>query len=309
MARRHLIDVVRKALRPGHSIDDTGELLSYRAAVCCTIGGLAYTFFWFHAAGLELRMLLPFLFALLIVYVGLSRFVADAGTLYAYSPMSPQEFMVRVSGTASISASSMTLLTYSFVLRANARGFLLPALAQVVRLGDLIRGQGRRLFAAVALAIFVAFIVSILMTLYMGYTYGVSNFRDLPFTRYPTSLFDRTLSLMKSYTDTDPERLMFLAIGGGVMALLTYLRYHLPRWPLHPIGLPMAGTSARSSIVSIVLIWGVKSILLRTGGVALYRRGAPFFIGIIAGYTIAVFLGHLADSVWFLGQGHYLHGW
>ncbi len=309
VARRHLADVVRKALRPGHSIDDTGELLSCRAAVCCTIGGLAYTFFWFHAAGLELRMLLPFLFALLIVYVGLSRFVADAGAIYAYSPMSPQEFMVRISGTSSISASSMTLLTYSFVLRANARGFLLPALAQVVRLGDLIRGQGRRLFAATSLAIFVAFIVSILMTLYMGYTYGVSNFRDLPLTRYPPFLFNRTLSLMKSYADTGPERLMFFAIGGGVLALLTYLRYRLPRWPLHPIGLPIAGTSARSSIMSMVLIWGVKSILLRIGGVALYRRGSPLFIGIIAGYTIAIFLGHLADSVWFSGQGHFLHGW
>jgi hypothetical protein len=122
-------------------------------------------------------------------------------------------------------------------------------------------------------------------------------------------LFDRTLSLIKSYVETDPERLMFFAIGGGVMALLTYLRYHLPRWPLHPIGLPIAGTSARSSIVSIVLIWGIKSILLRIGGVGLYREGIPFFTGIIVGHAVVALLGHLADQVWFPGQGHYIHGW
>ncbi len=309
VARRHLADVVRKALRPSHPLDDAGEMLSCRTAVLCVIGGLAYTLFWFHAAGLEYQMLIPYLFALLITYIGVTRFVAEGGVLYAFTPMSPQEFMVRINGTASTTASSMTFLTFSFILCSNRKGFLLPPLAQVTRLGGLLRGPGRRLFVAVALAILVAFIVSILMTLYMSYTYGASNFRDYPLTRYPPSLFDRTLTLVKSYAETDPEHFMFLGIGAGVMALLTYLRYRFPWWPLHPIGLPIAGTEARTSIVSIIVVWGIKSVLLWAGGVVLYRRAIPFFVGLIAGYSIAALLGHLADQIWFSGQGHYIHGW
>ena len=93
------------------------------------------------------------------------------------------------------------------------------------------------------------------------------------------------------------------------MALLTFLRYRFSWWPLHPIGYPIAGTEARTSIVSIFAVWLVKSVLLRVGGVALYRRGIPFFAGIIAGHAIAALVGHLMDIMWLSGQGHYIHGW
>ncbi len=309
ISRRHLIDVVRKALRSDHPLDDTGEMLSCRAAVCCTLGGLSYTLFWFHAAGLELRVTLPFLFALLVIYIGISRFVAEAGILYAGSPMSAEEFAVRLSGTSSVSASSMTVLTFSFILRSNGPGVLLPALTQVARLSDLIRRQGRRLVAAILLTVLVAFITSILATLYAGYAHGAANFRDYLFVQFPPRLFDRSLSLIKNYTGTEWERFMFFGIGAGLMALLTYLRYRFPWWPLHPIGLPAAGTGARNSVVSIVMIWGIKSILLRVGGVSLYRRGIPFFIGIIVGHAIAVLLFHFVDQIWFPRNGHWLHVW
>ncbi len=309
VARRHLAGVLRKALDTSHPVDDAGEMLSYRAAVGCSIAGLAYTLFWLHAAGLELRVLLPFLFALLIVYVGLARFVAEGGILYAYSPMSPQEFAVRLNGTASVSGSSMTLLTFAFVLRGNGPGLLLPSLTQIVRLGDLVKEPGRRFVGATILALFVAFLTSVSTTLYFGYTEGAANHWDLVFKNYPTRFFNRALSHIRNPSDIEWAHFAFFGVGAGIMAVLTYLRFRFPWWPLHPIGFPVAGTDCRSSIVSLFLIWGIKSIVLRVGGARFYRRGVPLFIGILVGHAAAVFLYHWMDQIWFPRGGHHLHGW
>ncbi len=48
---------------------------------------------------------------------------------------------------------------------------------------------------------------------------------------------------------------------------------------------------------------------MRFGGVALYRTGHPFFVGILAGYSIGVLLSFLTDYVWFPGTGHVVDDW
>ncbi|HID31732.1 MAG TPA: hypothetical protein EYP19_17260, partial [Desulfobacterales bacterium] len=50
MARRHLKNVLRKALSGTTDIDDTEELLSYRVAVLGTVLGVFYLFWWLHRA-------------------------------------------------------------------------------------------------------------------------------------------------------------------------------------------------------------------------------------------------------------------
>jgi hypothetical protein len=94
------------------------------------------------------------------------------------------------------------------------------------------------------------------------------------------------------------------------MTLLTILHYRIPWWPFHPIAFPIAFSwSTQLAIFSIFLVWGIKAILLRVGGVMLYRKWQPFFLGILAGYAIAVTLSFVVDLIWFSGQGHTVHAW
>ena len=55
-----------------------------------------------------------------------------------------------------------------------------------------------------------------------------------------------------------------------------------------------------------MIIWLIKVIILRVGGISLYRRAAPFFIGMIVGYTAALMVSMTIDLIWFPGQGHSL---
>jgi hypothetical protein len=54
VGREHLGDVVRKAFKGDDSVDDSGEMLSYRAAVFICLGGVAVMTLWLWQAGLPL---------------------------------------------------------------------------------------------------------------------------------------------------------------------------------------------------------------------------------------------------------------
>ena len=57
------------------------------------------------------------------------------------------------------------------------------------------------------------------------------------------------------------------------MALLYWARHRLLWWPLHPIGFPVAAVDLMSyTITSVFVAWLIKVIVLRYGGVNLYRR-------------------------------------
>ena len=55
-------------------------------------------------------------------------------------------------------------------------------------------------------------------------------------------------------------------------------------WPFHPIGLLLMNSWPLQVFwFSIFIGWCVKQILLRYGGVVLFRRARAFFIGLLVG--------------------------
>lgn len=94
------------------------------------------------------------------------------------------------------------------------------------------------------------------------------------------------------------------------MALFTALRTRLTWWRLHPVGFAMSAMiNTQHLALPVFISWSIKSALLSVGGVQLYQRAAPFFIGIIVGYVLGVTLCSVVDMMWFPGQGHLVHDW
>lgn len=62
-------------------------------------------------------------------------------------------------------------------------------------------------------------------------------------------------------------------------------------WPLRPSGYALAKTFTLHQIwFGVFIAWLVKFVILRNGGIKLYRRALPFFIGVVIGEcTIAGF--------------------
>jgi hypothetical protein len=60
----------------------------------------------------------------------------------------------------------------------------------------------------------------------------------------------------------------------------------------------------RYQFLSIFLAWFLKLTILRLGGIRLYRRTWPFFIGLIVGFFLGMGGSILVDVIWFPGAGH-----
>ena len=92
------------------------------------------------------------------------------------------------------------------------------------------------------------------------------------------------------------------------MGALTLVRYRLPRWPLHPIGLAIQGNyGVTKTWISIFVAWAIKSILMRIGGADLYDRGKPFFLGLLVAQAVSTALVFGVDWIWFPTRGHNVH--
>jgi len=89
-----------------------------------------------------------------------------------------------------------------------------------------------------------------------------------------------------------------MLFGGAVAGALYWACLNIPRWPLHPIGLLLADTTAvKQAFGSIFLGWLVKVLVLRYGGGRAERAARPLFIGVIIGEVLATILWALVSGV------------
>ncbi|MDP6039745.1 MAG: hypothetical protein QGG64_14435, partial [Candidatus Latescibacteria bacterium] len=311
VGRQHFRNVLRKALRGDASVDDRDEMLSYRTAVFGGVAGMLFLLFWLHASGMTLVESSLFLFASFVIYVGMARIVAETGVLYTWATLSPQMFVLNVVGTQTMTGPNITAVLLSYSAINYLRGLFMPALAHTARFGEMMRRR-RWLMGAVLLGTFVGLVFTLWFTLSICYSNGAYNTFGWPrfFNGNPKGIFSNTLSKVRNPFGTDWNRLMFAGIGGVVMAGLTFLRDRLTWWRLHPIGFVMSAMiNTRHLAIPIFFAWVIKSILLSVGGVQMYRRASPFFIGMIVGYVLGVTVCSAVDIAWFPGQGHRVHNW
>ena len=99
----------------------------------------------------------------------------------------------------------------------------------------------------------------------------------------------------------------FLGFGGLISSLLLFAHHRLPWWGLHPIGFAVVKSPFMvSSFTAIFTVWVVKSILLRLGGIQLFRKSIPAVMGMLVAFVLSVFISYLVDIIWFPQNGHIL---
>ncbi len=309
IGRDHLERIWRHVRFGERTVDDSEELFSYRTAAWgATIGG-GFVTGWLHASGMDLHIVLPFLIGMAILYLGIARVMAETGLVYLRGTVMPPSFALFSVGSAAIRPASMATFAYSFGYFTDAKSLVMASSAHIARLTAAVRGSKKPITAALTFAGLAAAVTSVAFTLHLGYEYGAYNFRAFEFRTHP-NIFNYYLRQMETALGPDWERLGFYAGGIIVMALLTFIRYRRPSWPLHPVGFAISETHAiRGTIFTIFIVWLVKTLIFRIGGIQLYRRGQPLFLGILCGFVLGVAVSAIVDAIWFPGSGHSVHHW
>ena len=309
MARRHLYDVVRKAIGRGRDIDDSGEFFSYRTAMAGVVFGIVYMFFFLISMGMSFAAAATLLATCMLLFIGVTRVVAEAGLIYLDLPYNAHEFTVFSFGSANLHRADLTILTLSQTFSRNWRTLGMCAMAHVNKVGDEVGGARRGIFPVIVSALLMAAVISVVYTVFLGYdTTGADGFKDA-FGNAKRG-YETLASWINNQTQLTGGEYAGLGIGALIAWVLILAHHNFHWWPLHPIGWAVAKTWAIGMIAtSIFLVWLVKAIILKLGGTRLYRQAQPFFIGMLVGYVLGVALSYCVDVIWFPASGHIVETW
>jgi hypothetical protein len=173
-ARRHLRSVWRKAFKGDDSIDDSDEILSYRAALIVLIASSLTMVGWLFLAGLPLVFGLAILFLGVVVIFGYSRVVAEGGLSDGSPPVVPAGILVSAVGSSVIGDQGLVVLATTF-LWTTGRNFVMVSCANSLRLGEELGRNRRPLFWVIVLALVVALGAALWMVMLLSHKYGAIN--------------------------------------------------------------------------------------------------------------------------------------
>ncbi|MEE3259990.1 MAG: DUF6785 family protein [Candidatus Latescibacterota bacterium] len=291
-ARPHLRQVLRKAFYDAPQIDDSDEILSYRVAVYGLALSVAFVAAWLWLAGLALWLLPIYLTTMYLVFIAITRVVAEGGIAAARAPLIAADFTTSALGTTAMGPHSLVALGFTFVWAADIRTFVMASCANGLKFAEERLGHRKcGLFWTLALAIAVSLAASIATVLHLSYTYGGINLNGWFFgpTGGPVYPFNFISGHLNNPEGPNLVGWISTVAGGSVMAGLMLARQHFLWWPLHPLGFAVSTISMTNYIsFSVFLAWLLKSLILKYGGPALFHRAKPFFLGLILGqFTVA----------------------
>lgn len=300
-ARHHLRDVFRKAFGRAPEIDDSGEVLSYRAAVWTMLVGLAVIGLWLNASGMPLWVTPFFVFCAFVIFFGLARIIAEGGVGFCRAQMVAPIFTVYSLGTEAIGPAGLVSIGFTYTWAIDIRTTVMASSINSFKLADAVgMRRPRPLLLAIVLAIAISLVTAGCTTLWLAYTYGGINLQGWFFNGMPNTVFNFVAHKLNNPLDARviAPRWIFTGVGAGVMGLLMYGRQRFISWPLHYIGMPIGDTWVMSWVwFSIFLGWLLKLVILKYGGVKAYRVGRPFFLGLILGQISCAGVWMIIDTI------------
>jgi hypothetical protein len=298
MARGHLGAVARRALgRPGGA-DDSREVLSYRSAFWCMIAGLAVMAVWLHWSGMPSSMLLPFLAAAFVLFVGLTRVVVETGLAEAVAANIAPGAVVSWFGTYAFGPQGLTALGLSYVWCSDIRTYVLASAAHGLRLADFAGENKRGLFGAMLLGILVAAGCAIWITLVLAYRHGAVTLDQWFMVEGPQWPYRWVENKIRDPSIAHQGGRLVAAIGAAVMLAMMLMRTFYSWWPLHPVGFAVGAVWIMDHLwFTCALIWLIKWLIVRWGGLRTYALLRPFFLGLILGQFLCAGAWLIIDAM------------
>jgi hypothetical protein len=264
------------------------------------LGGLLLSlggfFFWCWFAGINLAAAGAFLALYILMSIVIARLVVEGGFLYPQITFAPIEALTgsgltaQVMGPASLTKLSFMQPMLFFDMRTN----LLPVFMHAMKLANTLgmeRRQVRRFMLCAAAAAVVALVVSTVMTLATLYRVGGLASNNWFVQHGPQRVFRGTADLLAAPSERPFGNWAWMAVGAGVVWLLTFARARFLWFPFHPLAYLVASGSPISKMwASFFVGWAVKSLLLKFGGQETTMRARPFMIGLILGNAISMVL-------------------
>ena len=248
------------------------------------------------ALGLRVHIAVLFFGLFLLFMIGLGWLRAAVGPLW--NPGNDVAWWARAFGGNAVPMGEAVGLAYlRWFSFGDFRAHATPTYVDTMRIADVGRVPRGTLVAALASGSLLCIAATMWVALDVYYRYGAATALTDPWRTYQgRQAFDNLRSLLDGTMPRPgvPE-LSATAFGFLLVVLLSAANRRLMGWPFHPAGFVMAQTwSLEWFWLPMFIALVIKTAILRAGGLRLYERSRPFFVGLILGdYTMCVILALL----------------
>ncbi len=290
---------IQAAFRPRRGGEETGDRQVNRWAVIGLFGSLLLLFFFIWRRGLPPWAGWGWLAIYMAYSIGCARIVSETGSGWTWSPrLTPHDVLLRLPGAPALNPRQATVFAWLMPFDIDFRDSVLPQQMKAMRLIANDGGRGRPLLWALAVASVVGVIAGLWAHFHIYFQYGIDSALT---RRWPAQVgrqpFDLLANQLRGQVGT-PYSPVGVLIGGGVLTALVGLRSMFMSWPLHPIGYALALTNSLDYLwMPFLVAWGIKVMVLRYGGMRLYRQLMPFFLGLILGDYVVPLLWAMYGAV------------
>lgn len=320
VAREHLARVFRKAVGAAREIDDSDEPMSYRWAVIGFIVGVGGMLVWAGMAGMAIWTAVIFfgLFLLFALVYARARAEAGAAMVWLFPFYQHKKMMISIAGSEIYQRfGGWSNLTIFSLLMFLSRGYFQSMMAyqiEATKIADEARIRQRTMAVWLVVALVVGLAGAYVIHLQAYYTHGANileggttqgGYR----TRLATQEYEELSSFMRGHKEPDRPRTIAAGTGFLITAALIGLRSVFLRFPLHPLGFAMVTAYGGPLWGPFFIVWVIKTLILRIGGMGMYRRLIPFFLGIVVGhfFTAGLVWGWLSAIYEEMGRRYVVH--
>ncbi len=285
MGLPHLKKVARAAIA-GEKADDEQELMPYRVAFWGLLASFALIMGWCLLAGMSLWVaVLEFGVFLFIIALVMARSTAEAGMLMTETSFRPVDFYRMFAPVHTLGPGNVMMLTFfdSAFLR-DQRGLLLTGFLDGLKISDGTNVRRRAFLPVFAIAIVAALLIAGYLQIWLPYHKGGITLYTYVYQGNNLRGFQEYQQHMAGTTALTWQAPVFFAVGVVFTIFLSYMRAMFFWWPFHPLGYALCISWTTSVFWFPCLVaWVVKSLILRYGGMKLYLKARPWFLGMILG--------------------------
>lgn len=299
-ARKHLVQIYKTAISNEKLLDDSKEPLPYRFAFFGAIIGFLSLVVIALISGVTPYIAFLFFTIYFLAIIVMTRIYAQiAVPVFELSFFSSNALLVNLIGTKNLSPKDTAVLTdfhwFDRTFRQHSMGHQLEAMAIAQKQGQSMR----KMTWVVLIALVSGLIVGILTSLQIYYDRGATS-ALIPGHQLAVGgeAWNRQYSWVTNQTGPMLSSYIKIAVSSLIVIALSFARNIWFGFPLHPIGYAFASSYAMEYIWNVVLLtWLIKTIVVKYGGLKLYRKSLPLFYGLACGEAVTQLVWGLAMSI------------
>ncbi len=287
-ARHHLARAVRIAFSRKSGTADADEPIPYRWSLIGILLSLGWMVYLCWLAGSRVVVGIAVIVFILVYYVTWVRLRAETGLGFLPYPLFLHQSITVPVGTAAFTPREMIVIHaphWSYHGSGNSLAAVPGNALASMKIADASRTRMRPVILGMAIGFLLAVVLGAYITLTAIYHYGLYNIGAGTADTHELNVYSN--SLHEHFVNPSPPDVPgTIAMGAGALVtfFLAAMRLRFWWWPLHPIGYLAAHTWIMYMFWSPFMIgWIAKTLVVRYGGLRLYRRTVPLAIGLISG--------------------------